>query len=189
MRAIRILILVVFLPAGLGLLIQAADPALSLTASPIAGSQRLLSLSLALFCPELAHMAIVDLSNITEIAGSHEDSRLQRFLKVTVSTVVLEIAGFYIALVSLQWGAIAIIFSQLWFNLLADIQLWPGQSPAITSHGISDRRAVLLANGLGLGLISLWPLQAARIWLAAGLFTLITLFLIIKYGWQTVERV
>lgn len=189
MRDIRILILLVFLPAGLGLLIQAAYPALSLTASPISGSQRLLSLSLALFCPELAHMAIVDLCNINRIAKSQGDSRLRRFLKVTVSTVVLEVVGFYIALVSLQWGAIAIIFSQLWFNLLAGIQLCPGQSPPVTSCGISDRRAVLLANGLGLGLISLWPLAAARIWLAAGLFTLITLFLVIKYGWQKVERV
>ncbi|WP_121969470.1 hypothetical protein [Leptolyngbya sp. BC1307] len=188
MRALRILILLVFLPAGLGLLIQAADPALSLTVSHISGAQRLLSLSLALFCPELAHMAIVDLNNIAAVAELQEDSRLRHFSKVTVSTVVLEAVGFYAALVSLQWGVIAIIFSQLWFNLLAGIQLWPGQSPPITPHGISDRRAVLIANGLGLGLISLWPLQAVRIWLAAGLFTLITLFLVIKYGWQKVEQ-
>ncbi len=188
MHAIRVLILLLFLPAGLGLLIQAAYPALNPIVAPLSGSQRLLSLSLALFCLELAHMARVDLGNIAAIAVSPEDSRLRRFFRVTVSTVVLEVVGFYVALVSLQWGAIAIIFSQLWFNLLAGIQLWPGQSPPITPLGISERRAVLVANGLGLGLISLWPLPAVRIWIAVGLLTLIILFLIIKYGWQKAEQ-
>ncbi len=184
MRAIRFLIPLLFLPAGLGLLLQSVAG----SADSTTVSQRLLSLALALFCPELARMAIVDLNNIAAVSESPEDSCLRRFKRVVVSTVVLEAAGFYVALVSLQWGAIAIIFSQLWFNLLAGIQLHPEQSPSITPLGISGRRTVLAANALGLGLIALWPIQAIRIWLAGGLLMLITLFLLIKYGWpQTAQ--
>lgn len=162
-----------FLPAGLALLIQAA--------SPIPLSERLLALALALFCPELAYMAFVDLKNIVAIAHQ-QDSRLKRFARVTHSTIVLETVGFYTALVSLPVGAVIIIASQLWFNLLADIQLWPEASPAIVSWPPSRRRAVLIANGLGLGLLGLWPIQEIRIWLTSGLLTLATLFLVLKYS-------
>ncbi len=166
----------VFLPflfAGLALLIQAI--------SPIPLAERILALALALSCPELAYMAFVDLKNLSAIAHQH-DSRLKRFTKVTYSTIVLEAVGFYIGLVSLPIGAVVIIASQLWFNLLADIQLWPEASPAIVSLPASDRWAVLSANGLGLGLLGLWSIQEIRLWLASGLLALIALFLVIKYS-------
>lgn len=162
-----------FLPAGLALLVQAA--------SPIPLSERILTLALALFCPELAYMAFVDLKNISAIAY-HQDSRLECFSKVTYSTIVLEAVGFYTGLVSLPIGAVIIIASQLWFNLLADIQIWPEASPAIISLPASDRRGVLIANGLGLGLLGLWPIQEIRIWLAFGSLALIILFLVLKYS-------
>ncbi len=179
MYATRFLIPLLFLPAGLGLLVQSVAG----SAGSTTVAQRLLSLALALFCPELIRMAIVDLNNIAAVSESSKDSRLRRFNGAVVSTVVLEAAGLYIALVSLQWGAIALIFSQIWFNLLAGIQLHPEQSPSIAPLGIAGRRTVLAANALGLGLMALWPIQAIRIWLAGGLLTLITLFFLIKYGW------
>jgi len=169
---------VLFIPAGIGLLIQAAFSATL--------AEKLLALALAIFCPELARMASVDLSNIEAVAQQQaqqpaEDSRLNRFRVVTISTIVLEITGFYLALISLAPGAIAVIVSQLWFNLLAGLQLWPGQTPAITAFGIKERAPVLIANLLGLIFISLWPLLATRLWSASGLLTLIILFLIVKY--------
>ncbi len=174
------LIPVLFLPAGVGLFIEiftAATPA-----------ERLLAAAMTLFCPELARMAWVDLSNIAavtqqakQMAEPPQDSRLNRFYAVVVSTIVLEITGFYLALLSLAWGAIAVIFSQLWFNLLATVQLHPGQTPAVLPFGRSDRLAVLVANGIGIGLLSLWSWQEIRIGLASGLFLLITIFLLIKY--------
>lgn len=162
-----------FFPAGLALLIHAVGPI------PLA--ERILALALTLFCPELARMAFVDLRNISAIA-QQQDPRLQRFRKVTYSTIVLEIVGFYTALVSLPVGALTIIASQLWFNLLADVQLWPKETSAVVPLPVSDRRAVLIANGIGLGLLGLWPIQKIRIGLAVGLLILITLFLVVKYS-------
>ncbi|NJM98492.1 MAG: hypothetical protein HC800_16190 [Phormidesmis sp. RL_2_1] len=177
----RALVPVVFVPAGLGLLLH------SITAATVA--ERLLALALAIFCPELARMAFVDISNTAAVLQQSEqtpqDSRLSHFLGVVASTIVLEIMGFYGSLFSLPWGAIAIIFSQIWFNLLAGIQLAPGETPAIVTFGISQRRAVLVANGLGLGLMGLWTFQENRIWLASGLLLLVILFLVIKYAVAT----
>ncbi len=147
-------------------------------------ADRLLAAAMTLFCPELARMALVDLSNIAAVTQQSEqpqDSRLGHFRTVVISTIVLETTGFYLTLLSLPGGAIAIIFSQLWFNLLASVQLHPGQTPAIAAFGRSNRLAVLVANGIGLGLLSLWPWQETRLWSAAGLFLLIIIFLLIKY--------
>ena len=162
-----------FLPAGLTLLFHAIGST-SL-------AERILALALTLFCPELARMAFVDLRNISAIA-QQEDPQLQRFRKVVYSTIVLETVGFYTALVSLPIGASVIIVSQLWFNLLADIQLWPKETPAIVPLPANDRRAVLIANGIGIGLLGLWPIQETQIWLASGLLTLVTLFIVVKYS-------
>ena len=163
-----------FLPAGLMLLVR--------TVSSASLAERILALALALFCMELAHMAFVDLRNISAVAQQSPDPRLQRFRKVTYSTIVSEVVGFYIALGSLPIGALIIIASQLWFNSLAGIQLWPKNIPAVVSLPASDRLAVLIANGIGIGLLGLWPIQEIRTWSASGLLILITLFLAVKYS-------
>lgn len=190
------LVSLLFLPAGVGFLVQV------FTAGTLPES--LIALALGLFCPELARMAFVDLDNIDAIAEQHlsqeasqstaepsaagsavespiEDTRLRHFLRIVISTIVLELIGFYVALVSLPLGAGIVIFSQLWFNLLAGIQLWPGQTPAITSFGIAERGAVLSANMLGLVFLSCWPISSLQVWLSSGLLILIVLFLVIKY--------
>lgn len=181
-------------------------------------AERLLSLAIALFCPELARMAQVDLDNIamvlcrngygaskngwasrivtvlkpellstsespsTSKPSSTQDTCLKLFYKVTLSTIVLEITGFYLSLWSLQWGAMTIIFSQIWFNVLAKVQLYPDEMPAVVPFGVSQRRSVLVANALGFGLLCAWSIQAAQVWLAVGLLVLVALFLVIKYG-------
>ncbi|KPQ37472.1 MAG: hypothetical protein HLUCCA11_00050 [Phormidesmis priestleyi Ana] len=165
-------VLLLFIPAGILLLFT--------TVTAQTAAERILAIALTLFCPELAHMAQVDLENI-RLHGHLQDSRLQRFRKVTTSTVVLELIGLYVALFSLRWGTVVIIASQLWFNLLANIQLSPGASPAVIPFGIADRKAILIANTVGLSLLLLWPIAAAQAWLASGLLLLIALFLIIKY--------
>ncbi|MBE9063398.1 hypothetical protein [cf. Phormidesmis sp. LEGE 11477] len=176
-----------FIPAGARLLWQAVYGE--------AAAQRLLALALMLFCLELANMAKVDLDNISltlkRALQQAEDDQLSSFLFVVSSTIVLELIGFYAALVSLPIGAIVIVCSQLWFNLLAKLQLQPGQTPAVISFGLLQRLPVLLANGAGLGLLSLWfvPNSALAIgfviqlrqWLAGGLLALVILFLLIKY--------
>lgn len=179
-------------------------------------SEHLLAAALALFCPELARMAFVDLNNIALVRHSLvkglssplssdasapfekavsekavsekavseallEDSRLSHFHRIVISTVVLEVSGFYLALWSLPLGAIVIIFSQLWFNVFAKVQLWPHRSPAVEFLGIAQRWPVLVANAIGLLLMSLWWVEAPRIWLSLGVLLLIALFLVLKY--------
>lgn len=172
-----------FVPAGLLLLVK------TVTVHTIA--ERLIVIALALFCPETAYMAYVDLKNILTVSNQlsnqlieegTEDPRLGLFYKVAASTIVLEATGLYTALLFPQAGAVVVIASQVWFNLLAKVQLSPSEVPAITSFGIYERRPVLIANAVGLSLLLLWPIDAIRVWLAAGLLFLVILFLIIKYG-------
>lgn len=186
MRNPRFIVPFLFLPAGLGLLIEIFQ-------APTA-PERIVTFALALFCLELARMAFVDLENVASVAetanDSMTDSRLSHFRTVVISTIALEIVGFYLAALFapfsqpllLPVGAIIIIFSQLWFNLLAGIQLWPTGVPSIEPWGIGQRLPVLIANAIGLGLLGLWIIPEIRLWLAIGLATLIILFLLIKYA-------
>ncbi len=178
------LVPILFAPAGLMLIVEAIRPASTL-------EQRLLAIALTLFCPELARMAGVDLKNIQEISAAQpcslaclleEDSRLALFYRVVVSTVVLELLGFYTALFSLPFGGAIVIMSQLWFNLLAGVQLEPSQVPSIVNFDAFDRVPVLLANSVGLSFLFLWPIQSIRVISASSLLILIVLFLVIKYS-------
>lgn len=178
----RQLVPFLFLPAGLGLITQA------ITTPYVA--QKILAIALFLFCPELARMAWVDLQNIDAVAAvipkdpkdSFITEALTPFHRVVVSTIVLELFGFYLAQPFLVIGAIIIIFSQLWFNLLAGIQLCPEAAIPVVPLGMSDRKAVLIANAIALSLLCCWPIESVRPALATGLLILITLFLLIKYG-------
>lgn len=133
-------------------------------------------------------MAWVDLENIARVKAQQEDSHLNRFYTVVVGTIVLELLGFYSALLSLQWGGLIIIFSQLEFNLLAGIQLWPQETPAVVEFGISKRWPVLIANTVGMALLGFWFISHIRIWLAGGLLLLIIIFLLLKYVVPNLRR-
>lgn len=189
--SIRQFVPLFFMPAGAGLLWQATYSE--------ALAQRLLALALALFCLELATMAKVDLDNIFQTLQQTSDARLHSFLFVVNSTIVLELIGFYTALFSPAVGALAIVCSQLWFNLLAKLQLQPKQTAAIISFGILQRIPILLANAVGIGLLSLWfvPNLGAKLgvviqmrqWLAGGLLALVAIFLLIKYALLSIPSV
>lgn len=185
MSTLRQFVPLLFVPASAGILFRITQ-AQSL-------SEQLLVLALLIFCPELAWMAKVDLDNIAavraqplpglELPGQPlEDSRLGTFHKIVVSTIVLELLGFYAVLASLQWGGITIIFSQLWFNLLAKIQLFPQEKQSVISFGLFERWPVLVANVIGLLLLAVWSVCECRLWLSSALLALIALFLLIKYG-------
>ncbi len=157
-------------------------------------AQKILAFALALFCPELARMAWIDLKNIelvtvveTSTAASQPSQQLNRFYAVVVSTIALEATGFYLTFGSLPVGAIVIVLSQFWFNLLASIQLYPAKSVPVVSFGILDRQAILAVNAVTAGLLCLWPIQSMRLGLAIALLVLVTLFLTIKYGFPKAE--
>ena len=206
---LRKLIPVLFLPAGVGLFFKIAT-------APTA-AQEVLAIALIIFCPELIRMAWVDLKNIeilnstavlpaasrsTQTATSFEKisleseldkslaqptQQLQRFRIVVISTIVLEATGYYLTLISLPAGALVIIFSQLWFNSLVAVQLYPSQPVPVVPFKLKDRRAILVVNVITTGLLCLWPIAAIRLSLASTLLALVALYLTVKYGFRTVE--
>lgn len=163
-----------FFPASLGLLSQF-----------IGGnelSHQLMALALLLLCADLARMAVVDLEQVKQIKQHVQDARLDNFYWVTVSTIILELLGFYSSYIWLGWGAILVLLSQLWFNVFAGIQLQPIEEKPIQSWGIPERKFVLLADGVGVILVGLWILQIAPLWMAAGLLAMIVIYGWIKYA-------
>lgn len=132
-------ITLLFLPAQFGLVIH------SFYAPMLA--EQLLSLTLALLCLELSHAARVDLKNlhatkaVLKRQNFPQDTDLKHFEQVLNSTFVLELGGFYLSLWILPLGAILVIVSQLWFNLLAKIELQPQQLGIDTedSHQVLSR--------------------------------------------------
>jgi hypothetical protein len=163
-----------FFPASLGLLSQ------------VIGrnelSSQLLALALLLLCIDQARMAVVDLENVQQVKQQVQDARLNNFYRVTVSTIFLELLGFYGSSFWLGWGAILVLLSQVWFNVLAGIQLQPKEENPIQAWGIPERRLVLIADGVGLILVSLWILQIAPLWMASGLLAMIVIYGWVKYA-------
>ena len=169
----QLLILLSFFPAIVGLAMQFLH-----VQTP---AERLLALALLLFCPELSRMAWIDLEMLSAVSEQQEDSRLVQLYKIVFSTIVLELLGFYVALSSLVWGARVVLFSQLWFNLLAKIQLYPQKTTSIVAFGIAERLPVLIANTVGVTLLAFWSMAEIRVWLALGVMFLVVIFLLIKY--------
>lgn len=148
-------------------------------ASPGTGwAVRLLALGTLLICLEQAHMAIADLQQIQSTRQQLQDPRLDHLQVVTLSTIAIELAGFYVSVLWLGWGALIVLLSQAWFNLLASIQIQPSPVPSIQPWGLCDRISVLAADGVGLLLVILWINQTAA-------FSSATLLLaiVLIYGW------
>ncbi|HEY9642648.1 MAG TPA: hypothetical protein V6C57_19330 [Coleofasciculaceae cyanobacterium] len=140
-----------------------------------------LALAFLLFSIEQARMAALDLEQIAEVNQQIQDDRLDQFYRVTVSTIGLELLGFYIASVWLGWGGLLVLLSQVWFNLLANVRLHPGDKILIHSWDMAERLLILSADGIGIVLVSLWILQIAPLGMALGLLGLMMIFGWIKY--------
>jgi hypothetical protein len=163
-----------FFPASLGLLSQ------FISGNEL--SHQLLALALLLLCVDQARMAVVDLENFKQVKQKVQDVRLDNFYWVTVSTIVLELLGFYSSYIWLGWGAILVLLSQIWFNILAGIQLQPTEENPIQSWGVPERSIVLLSDGVGVILVGLWILQIAPLWMASGLLGMLVIYGWVKYA-------
>ncbi|MEO1401980.1 MAG: hypothetical protein AAFV72_12130 [Cyanobacteria bacterium J06635_1] len=161
-----------FLPAATGLLWHClSTPGLTV---------RLLNLAFFLLCLEQARMAAVDLRHI-ELADQVTPNRpLRRFRAVTLTTIGLELLGFYIAVVWLTGGAVWVLVSLIFFNSFATVQIAPGGT--VEPRPLSDRLPVLVADGISLLLVGLWHLQIAPLIVSFTLVALIALYGGIKYG-------
>jgi hypothetical protein len=151
-------------------------------------THQILAVAMFLFCIEQARMAARDLEQIVEAKAQIKDSRLDTFLKVTTSTIFLELLGFYSASIWLGWGSVLILLSQVWFNLLASIKISTSPEIFIQPWKVSERYNVLVADFMGLVLVSLWMLQIASVqitWILFGMaiaYCSIKLILLLKYN-------
>jgi hypothetical protein len=135
-------------------------------------THQLLATGMFLFCIEQARMAAQDLQQIVKAKEQVKDSRLDTFLKITISTILIELLGFYTASIWLGWGSILILLSQVWFNLFAGVKIYTLSEMVIQPWKISERYNVLIADFLGLVLVSLWMLQIASVpiaWVLSGM--------------------
>jgi hypothetical protein len=151
-------------------------------------AQRCLVIALFILCLDQTRMAIVDRLNIQTLEQRGIASpALQRFTWVTSTTIGLELVGFYLSWQWLGGGSAVVLLSQLWFNLLAGVQLVPESDPPIQPWGIRDRAIVLAADSLGLLLSVLYALNIQPLAAAIGLLTMVLLYILIKYWPQTIN--
>ncbi len=173
----RIILVILFAGSGAGLLMQI------LTVSTL--SHRLLAIAVLLMGIDQARMAIVDLTNVHVLRDSPKitnPSRLEHFYRITLSTIALELVGFYVSTQWLGWGCVIVLLSQLWFNTLANVQLTPAADTVIQDFGISTRAPVLLANCVATIPVILFIFDIFPLVMAIVLFSMVCLYAIVKYG-------
>jgi hypothetical protein len=147
---------------------------------------RLLTIALLLLGIDQTRMAIVDLQNIQAVREQiGNEPGLDWFHKITFSTIALELVGFFLAWWQIGWGTAVVLLSQIWFNGLAGVQLFPTTEQPIQTLGWRDRWVVLLADGVGLGLTMLWIWQIQAMGMAIGLLLMVVIYTIVKYLGQT----
>ena len=139
--------------------------------------QRLLAMAIFLLSLDLCVMAIFDLQQVARVrALLLSDVRLDRFYRVTAMTIALELLGMYGAQGSLWVGAAVILMSQVGFNLFAGVQLLPDQAEPIVTFGIRDRALVLVADVVGVGLVSLGLVGVMPLGMASGLLGMVVIY-------------
>ncbi|PSN13526.1 hypothetical protein C7271_22445, partial [filamentous cyanobacterium CCP5] len=129
---------------------------------------------------EQARMAQVDLDRLATVAAEVDDPRLKRFDWVTKTTIALELVGFYLAGFYLGWGAMVILASQVWFHLLAGVELHPGIPDPIRPCGPWQRPA-LLADLVAMVLAGCWLRNIAPVAMAALMLAIVIAYGLIKY--------
>jgi uncharacterized membrane protein YiaA len=166
------IVFLLFFPACLGILSQIIRPE--------SFDHRLLALGLLIFTIDQARMAVLDLKNIESAREKIEDIRLRYFYYTTISTIALELIGFYVASVQLGWGIILVLGSQVGFNLLANIRLQPTESVIIQDKPFSEQVTVLIADIIGLILIGFWMNAIAPVSIVLTLWTMAIAYACIK---------
>jgi hypothetical protein len=149
---------------------------------------RLLALGLLIFAVDQAKMAVLDLKNIKSAKEKIKDIRLQYFYYIVISTIALELIGFYIASVQLGWGIILVLVSQVGFNFFANIRLQPTESTIIQEKPFSEKIAVLIADIIALILIGFWMNAIAPLTIVLTLWTMAIAYGCIKYFLSLQEK-
>ncbi|MGK7943814.1 MAG: hypothetical protein AB4058_05030 [Microcystaceae cyanobacterium] len=143
-------------------------------------SYSLLAAGLFLLCIDQALMANLDWQQLIEVKQNNSDSRLDKFRVLIIGTIIIELAGFYLASYRLGWGIELVLLSQLVFNAVADIQLQPSESEPIIPRPWSDRLPLMMANGMAMGLMPLWMAKIAPLGIVLSLWGMAIAYAILK---------
>jgi len=174
------IIFLLFFPACLGILSQIIRPE--------SFDHCLLALGLLIFTIDQARMAVLDLKNIESAREKIEDIRLRYFYYTTISTIALELIGFYVASVQLGWGIILVLVSQVGFNFFANIRIQPNELTIIEDKTFSEKIVVLIADIVALILIGFWMNAIAPLSIVLTLWTMAIVYGCIKYFLSLQEK-
>jgi hypothetical protein len=148
----------------------------------------LLALGLLIFTIDQAKMAVLDLKNIKNATEKIQDIRLQYFYYIAISTIALELIGFYVASVQLGWGIILVLVSQVGFNFFANIRIQPNELTIIEDKTFSEKIVVLIADIVALILIGFWMNAIAPLTIVLTLWTMAIVYGCIKYFLSLQEK-
>ncbi|MEL6460938.1 MAG: hypothetical protein AAFQ91_22310 [Cyanobacteria bacterium J06621_15] len=167
------IIFLLFFPACIAILLNQVILGYELT-------HQLLASGIFFLCIEQANMANQDLQKTADAKVKIQDSRLDNFQKTTITTIIIELTGFYLSSIWLG-GLILILIGIIWFNVLVKIKIEITASNIIIQPWkITDRLTVLIADVIGLILASLWILRIGDFWISWGLFLMAVLYCCIK---------
>ena len=171
------IIFLLFFPACIAILFKQIIWGYELT-------HQLLASGIFLFCIEQANMANQDLQQVADAKVKIKDSRLDNFQRTTIITIIIELTGFYLSSIWLGYGSILILIGIIWFNLFVKIKIEAQSSDIrIKSWPRTERSTVLIADVMGLILVSLWILKIGYFWISWGLFVMAASYCCIKSFW------
>lgn len=170
---VNLIILALFLPASIGLFWEAL--------SLVELSSKLIAIAFLIFCLEQARMAITDYKSYKQVQKLYKDSRLLKFKKILIITIIIELMGFYTANFQLGLGAILVLLSQILFNCFAGIRFNNNNHYLIIENGsFSERKIELLADLIALLLISCWMLNIYSLAIAITIILIIAIYALVK---------
>ncbi|MGK7933769.1 MAG: hypothetical protein AB4041_20390 [Microcystaceae cyanobacterium] len=143
-------------------------------------SYSLLATGLFLLCIDQSRMAALDVRQVTEVRRDNSDHRLEQFWCLTLWTIIIELAGFYLASYALGWGIELVLLSQVGFNALAEIQLQPSEVEKVIPRPWSDRLPLIVANGMAMILMGLWMVRIAPLIIVSSLWFIAIAYAILK---------
>lgn len=114
-----------------------------------------------------------------------ENDNLSQFLFVIISTIIIELFGFYLALFFLGWGAIFVLISLVWFNSLAPLKVLDINDFSLTNYNFSEKIMILFADIICIVLMSLWVINFYPLIIAFIILFITLTFAGVKYGIST----
>ncbi|MBL1210967.1 hypothetical protein [Geminocystis sp. GBBB08] len=173
MFGLNLIIIILFFPASFGLLWQ------SFSLNNL--SAQLISFAFFLFSLEQARMAVIDLKPCIFSKNCFQSTVFIKFYLVIITTLIIELFGFYLALFSLGWGAIFVLISQFWFNCFAPVKIRETENITIQDYPFTDKIIILAADTIALILMSLWLINIFPLIISISILALTLIFCFVKY--------